>query len=242
MNVAYDKLGLKRPADEPAPDIAQFTDQPFWDEMTDAAIRVLVKENSPFILLVEGASVDKQSHGNHAAGSIWDVIELDKAVGAARRFAERRRAERKQEPLILVTADHDQSMTITGVSDARIAPAIENTRSNAVYPTNAQAPPAAAAGYNKSEVDGFPDYQDADGDGYPENQNNLRIAVGFRSGNHTGTSVPITAQGPGALLFTGYFDQTDIFFKIAKILTSQTASLDKLLQERDRYKIIDPNY
>jgi alkaline phosphatase len=38
-----------------------------------------------------------------------------------------------------------------------------------------------------------------------------RLAVGFRNGGHGGTSVPITAEGPGALLFTGYMDQTDIF-------------------------------
>lgn len=38
MNVAYDKLGLVRPADEPAPNFGGFTDQPFLDEMTDKAI------------------------------------------------------------------------------------------------------------------------------------------------------------------------------------------------------------
>jgi alkaline phosphatase len=55
------------------------------------------------------------------------------------------------------------------------------------------------------------------------------LAVGFRTGDHTGTSVPVTAEGPGALLFTGYMDQTDIFFKMATAISSDTSVLDKTL-------------
>ena len=50
MNVAYDKLGLVRSADEPAPNFLGYTDQPFLDEMTDAAIKILSKDDAPFIL------------------------------------------------------------------------------------------------------------------------------------------------------------------------------------------------
>ena len=60
--------------------------------------------------------------------------------------------------------------------------------------------------------------------GYPNNAGASirRIAVGFRTGDHTGSSVPVTAEGPGALLFTGYMDQSDIFFKVAAAATSDT--------------------
>jgi alkaline phosphatase len=51
MNVAYDKLGLTRPPDEPRPAFAGFTDQPFLDEMTAQAPATLGKGGSPFILL-----------------------------------------------------------------------------------------------------------------------------------------------------------------------------------------------
>jgi alkaline phosphatase len=53
--------------------------------------------------------------------------------------------------------------------------------------------------------------------GYPANSGAglRRLAVGFRTGDHTGSSVPVTAEGPGAFLFTGYMDQSDIFFKMA---------------------------
>ncbi len=84
MDVAYDKLGYTRTSDEPKPNFLGFTDQPFLDEMTSKAIATLNKGGAPFILMVEGASIDKQSHPNHSGGVIWDVIEFDKAVGVGR--------------------------------------------------------------------------------------------------------------------------------------------------------------
>src|SRR5262249_42759510 len=81
---------------------------------------------------------------------------------------------------------------------------------------------------------GFPGYTVDSKTGYPTNsapagQTLRRLAVGFRTGDHTGTSVPITAEGPGAFLFTGYMDQTDIFFKMATALTGDTVDGDKFV-------------
>ena len=68
--------------------------------------------------------------------------------------------------------------------------------------------------------------------GYPVNSGVgiRRLAVGFRTGDHTGSSVPITAEGPGAFLFTGYMDQTDIFFKMAAALSTDTSDADRLVE------------
>lgn len=231
MNVAFDKLGLQRPSDEPAPTFGGFTDQPFLDEMTQKAIATLSKAGGPFILMVEGASIDKQSHPNHANGQIWDTIELDKAIGVGRAYLNSDE-DIKNSTLLLVTADHDQSMVIIGVVDSTNPAAIANARSNTPYPAAAGPPPAPAVGSNPGEVEGFPDYEDANGDRYPENLNRFKIAVGYRTGNHTGSSVPITAEGAGALLFFGYFDQTDIFFKAARVLSIKTQALDKALEKK----------
>jgi alkaline phosphatase len=64
---------------------------------------------------------------------------------------------------------------------------------------------------------GFPGYYLDAATGYPTNtapggQVLRRLAVGFRTGDHTGSSVPVTAEGPGAFLFSGCMDQSDIFF------------------------------
>lgn len=256
MNVAYDKLGLVRDPDEPLPDFAGFTDQPFLDEMTSKAIAALSQGGQPFILMVEAASIDKQSHPNHADGVIWDTIEFDKSVGVGRALNANTNAP---STLVLVTADHDQSMSIVGTGDASVAGSVLNTRSNSVYPATIApftpamgpffpfgAPPRVVApanfGNNVGEVVGFPDYEDANGDDYPENTNEFRIAVGFRTGNHTGSSVPITAEGPGAVQFKSYFDQTDIFFKMARSLSTDTRQVDNVVaRAAKQLEIVDQN-
>ncbi|HSE98791.1 MAG TPA: alkaline phosphatase, partial [Blastocatellia bacterium] len=149
MNVAYDKLGLERPEGEPRPVFGGFNDQPFLDEMTAAAIATLSKRDAGFILMVEGASIDKQSHGNHMTGQIWDTIEFDKAIGVAHEFMNTTPMPRSR-TLVLVTADHDQSMTILGRTDTTLESSVENTRSTSVYPKGAT-PGASSVGANAGE-------------------------------------------------------------------------------------------
>ena len=229
MNVAYDKLLLPRPADEPAPAFGGFTDQPMLDEMTTKAINTLKKDNRPFILMVEGASIDKQSHPNYAAGQIWDTIEFDKSVGVGRANLNATPQSRANN-LVIVTADHDQSMSIIGVVDTNVANNVQNVISILPY-ANGNRPGATTGAENRvGESSGFPDYQDANGDRYPENTNRFRLKVGYRTGDHTGSSVPVTAEGAGALLFYGYYDQTDLFFKMAKALTLDTTLLDQAIE------------
>ncbi len=275
FDTAYDRLGLTRPGSEPNPNFGAWTDQPFLDAMVEKAVEILSGPggNQPFILMVEGGLIDKQSHPNHAAGTIWDVIELDKAVGAARRWA---RAREENDTLLLVTADHDQSMHIIGIADVpdrelnertgpisiqiqsgvgnqtmRIYPDM-NTNVRATYgyfasggdpnTSGTEGPPGGRRA-NIYGTDGFPDYIDENGDGYPENREargkgRMRMTVGFRTGNHTGSSVPITAEGPGAFLFTGYMDQSDITFKMAVSLSGDTVEGDAFVEK----VLLNPRY
>src|SRR5205814_10085716 len=84
-----------------------------------------------------------------------------------------------------------------------------------------------------STYSGFPAYKLDAKSGYPLNSGAgvRRLAVGFRTGDHTGSSVPVTAEGPGAFLFTGYMDQSDIFFKMAAALSTDTTDGDKFLDQ-----------
>lgn len=275
MDVAYDKLKLTRPASEPAANLGAYTDQPMLDLMTQKAIEVLSNSftQQPFILMVEAASIDKQSHPNQAAGTIWDTIELDKSIGVARSWAA---ARSTKDTLIVVTADHDQSMHIIGVSNIPDTDYFDRNKSEKIsYQTAAGAQDFTVYGDSfsnaraglpfintsttasnnggvagmpgtvqpKSPTDqpatstystyaGLPAYTLDAATGYPVNSgaNLRRLAVGFRTGDHTGSSVPVTAEGPGALLFTGYMDQSDIFFKMAAAISSDTAELDKALE------------
>ncbi|MEP6924648.1 MAG: alkaline phosphatase [Pyrinomonadaceae bacterium] len=229
MNVAYDKLLLPRPADEPAPNFGGFTDQPFLDEMTNKALATLKQGNAPFILMVEGASIDKQSHPNYAVGQVWDTIEFDKSVGLGRDLLNSS-AQARANTLVLATADHDQSMSIIGTSDTTLSQ-VQNVISTLPYPNGNRSAGEGQIGIENAtgEVAGFPNYQDSNGDRYPENTNRYKLKVGYRTGNHTGSSVPVTAEGAGALLFYGYYDQTDLFFKMAKTLSLNTTALDQAL-------------
>jgi alkaline phosphatase len=123
-------------------------------------------------------------------------------------------------------------MSIIGLVDTTVPGSIQNVRSNTPYPATGAPPPAGAGGSNPGETGGFPNYEDVNSDRYPENTNRYKIAVGYRTGNHTGSSVPITAEGAGALLFFGYFDQTDIFFKMARALSMNTKPLDNAVEQK----------
>ncbi len=278
MDVAYDKLRLPRPASEPEPNFGGFPDQPMLELMTEKAIEILSTSfgRQPFILMVEAASIDKQSHPNHMSGTIWDTIEMDRAIGVARRWANRRA---QKDTLLVATADHDQSMHIIGVSNLPEAEyfnrskreeiAITSARGNqwftiygdsqtntragipfingSVGAENNRGQSGAPGTFTWSTVAGNPAasgystyfgstaYPLDTASGYPANSTSgstpiRRLAVGFRTGDHTGSSVPVTAEGPGAFLFTGYMDQTDIFFKMAHALTGDTADGDKLVE------------
>jgi hypothetical protein len=94
-------------------------------------------------------------------------------------------------------------------------------------PTNSAADPASST---LSTYAGLTAYRRG-ANGYPVNSGAglRRLAVGFRTGDHTGSSVPVTAEGPGALLFTGYMDQTDIFFKMAASASMDMTEVDQAL-------------
>lgn len=277
MDVAYDKLGLTRPASEPVANLGTYTDQPMLDLMTQKAIDVLSSfQGAPFILMVEAASIDKQSHPNQAAGVFWDTIEFDKAIGVARSWASKRTI---RDTLMVVTADHDQSLAIIGVSNtaddeyfnrgkkedlswrtprgqqsisvygdsfsnARAGLPFINGSTGAANNAGTGGMPGTHAGSGSasnpaastySTYFGSPAYPMDAKTGYPVNtaqggQMLRRLSVGFRTGDHTGSSVPVTAEGPGAFLFTGYMDQTDIFFKMAHAATGDTADGDRLVE------------
>ena len=275
MDVAYDKLRLQRPASEPEADLSAWPDQPMLDLMTQKAIDSLSSSfaGSPFILMVEAASIDKQSHPNQAAGTIWDAIEFDKAVGVARTWAAKRQTK---DTLIVVTADHDQSMSIIGVSNTPDTEYFDRTKGEkisfkttgggdqnfTVYGdsfSNVRAglpfindqtgttnnggtrgmpgsfAPVAQNGDKPestySTYSGFTAYTLDAVTGYPKNSGPgiRRLTVGYRTGDHTGSSVPVTAEGPGALMFTGYMDETDIFFKMAAAISTDTSAMDAAL-------------
>lgn len=120
----------------------------------------LVNPNG-FLLVVEGAQIDHGGHANRLPYVVNEVLDFDRAVGEAMRFA-----DSNGETLVIVTADHETGgLTLT------------------------------AGDYNK---------------GY--------VAGEFSTEDHTAVPVPVFAYGPQAQLFTGVYENTEIFYRMVKAL------------------------
>ena len=82
-----------------------FDGVPQLKQMTDTALQYLANQSEKgFFLMIESASIDKQSHYRKPCGSIGELEQLEEALTSALAFA-------KQQPntLILITADHGQA-------------------------------------------------------------------------------------------------------------------------------------
>ncbi|AQS63949.1 hypothetical protein AGRHK599_LOCUS4332 [Rhizobium rhizogenes] len=123
----------------------KFPDQPGLVEMTKVALDSLSKNPDGFFLMVEAANVDKMSHPLDWDRAVVDTIEFDKAIGVAREFA-----AKNPDTLIIVTGDHTHGVSIIGTVDDD-KPGTDMREKVGTY---AEA--------------GFPNYEDKDGDGYPD--------------------------------------------------------------------------
>ena len=160
MPTAFDKLGYG--ADK-------VNNVPMLDEMVQVAINSL-SASSPrgFFLMIEGASIDKQTHEEDADRAIWEVIEFDRAVGVAKRFAEATNsdADKQNDTLVIVTADHETGgFSLIGARnpDPRIPRGSRD----------------AARAYR-----GLTDYRDDNRDGYPDEADPpSKLIIGFGAGS-----------------------------------------------------------
>lgn len=139
MDTTLDRQFLKKGT------VDKFPDQPGLVDMTRAALDVLSRNEEGFVLVVEAANVDKMSHPLDWERAVIDTIEFDHAVGVAREFA-----ENNPDTLIIVTGDHTHGVSIIGTIDDEK----EGDEMREKVGTYAAA--------------GFPNYEDADGDGYPD--------------------------------------------------------------------------
>lgn len=90
---------------EPNP---EYADTPSLALMTETALKHLSAKNPQgFFLMVESASIDKQSHKRNPCGSIGEIAQLEEALLLALEFA-----DQHPDTLIIVTADHSQAAQI----------------------------------------------------------------------------------------------------------------------------------
>lgn len=166
MNVALDKIDGRRGNPAVVNDYG-FTDQPMLDEMTTKALDVL-DANSPdgFVLMVEGASIDKQAHNMDSERMMLDTIEFDHAIKVAKDYA-----TAHPDTLVLVTADHEcAGAVIIGAST------VTDADLQAKLPTADSMRNTVVGNYDAAS---FPKYTIA-ADGYPTTTNvDKRLLIGY---------------------------------------------------------------
>lgn len=157
MNVAKDKLDKRRGVSTVVDDFG-FPDQPMLEDMTSKALQVLKNNTQGFVLMVEGASIDKQAHNMDTERWLLDTVEFDKAIGVAKAFA-----EQNPDTLVIVTADHEcAGVNIIGAANKTLAQ-LQAISTNADAASGKTALQGAVGTYDAA---GFPVYSLA-ADGYP---------------------------------------------------------------------------
>ncbi len=109
LNKVDQRLGsVEQPtpmACEPNP---EFGTTPTLATLTEVALDRLSRNNDRgLFLMVESASIDKQSHARNPCGSIGEIEQLEEALAVALTYA-----ELHPNTLVLVTADHAQAAQI----------------------------------------------------------------------------------------------------------------------------------
>lgn len=172
MNVALDKIdgrrGARKGLSGSVVEDYGFPDQPMLDEMARTALATLKKQSKGFVLMIEGASIDKQAHNMDTERWMLDTIEFDRAVAVAQEFA-----REQGDTLVIVTADHECSgaaliggslLSDLALQEAAQKKGVANLRDKVV------------GVYEKA---GFPRYRIA-ADGYPEATDiDRRLLVGY---------------------------------------------------------------
>lgn len=82
--------------------------QPTLKEMTEKSLEVLSKNENGFVLMVEGGRIDTAHHDTLAQLALDEANEFQKAI----EFVKNKTNE--EDTLIVVTADHSTSMTVSG--------------------------------------------------------------------------------------------------------------------------------
>jgi alkaline phosphatase len=193
-------------------------DQPSLAQMTTKAIDILAKNPNGYVLMVEGGRIDHALHNTNAKRALEDAAAFDQALAAALAKVD------LTNTLIVVTADHDHTLTINGY--AKLGnPILDIVRD---YKTNtplldADGKPYTALvfgnGPNRKDVrtdlvSGAADSSQVLHDDYLQEAS---VRMGAGSETHGGGDVKLFATGAGSERFKGTLENISVFALIRSI-------------------------
>ncbi|MFM4823965.1 alkaline phosphatase [Aeromonas bivalvium] len=185
--------------------------QPSLSEMTAKAIDLLSQNGQGYFLMVEGGRIDHALHGTNAKRALTDAVALDDAVKTALGKVD------LNETLIVVTADHDHTMTINGYA-AKGNPVLDLVKNgDGSTQTDVDGKPFTTLvfgnGPNRADVRPTLTSTEVMADDYLQ-----ETGIKLGSETHGGGDVMLFADGAGSSRFKGTLDNTRVFGKIKEAL------------------------
>ncbi|WP_139822717.1 alkaline phosphatase [Tuberibacillus sp. Marseille-P3662] len=220
-------LGLFAPVGLPKM-IDRTNKTPSLETMTHEALERLQKDKDGFFLMVEGSQIDWAGHSNDIVGAMSEMEDFEKAFQAAINFA-----KQDKHTLVVTTADHSTG----GLSIGRGGPYVWNPKPIKAADRTPEFMAAAikdGASVEKT-LDQYIDFELKQKElesvkkaAQSEDQSaiqtaiaeifNVRSHTGWTTGGHTGVDVPVYAYGPGKMMFSGFYENTNMAKSIRKVL------------------------
>lgn len=192
------------------PPLGEGASQPSLAEMTTKAMDILSQNQNGYFLMVEGGRIDHALHGTNAKRALVDTIAFDDAIKAALDKA-RLTDPSLANTLIVVTADHDHTLTLNGYGK-RGNPILDINRH---YKDGQPAKDADGNSYTTLVFGNGPNRPQvrANLDSATVLADNYRQETGVRlaSETHGGGDVKLLATGAGAKMFKGTLDNTKVY-------------------------------
>ena len=195
---------------------ANAIDEPSLADMTEKAIKLLQKNGKGFFLMVEGGRIDHALHNTNAKRALEDTIAFDDAIKRALGLVDLKNT------LVVVTADHDHTMTINGYSHkgnnilGKVTDIKKTTiQKTPVLATAGDSLPYTALVFGNGAVrkpvrDDLTSIDTTVDDYYQEVGVKLGAAGAYPE-THGGGDVMLFSSGAGSAGFKGTLDNTKVF-------------------------------
>ena len=187
--------------------------EPSLTDMTEMAIKRLAAQKRGYFLMVEAGRIDHAHHEGLAGKALNDTVELSRAVAKARELSS------VEDTLIIVTADHSHTLTMSGYP-VRGNPILGKVMDIEVggmalddlgrpYTTLAYANGPGAWQTKDMPAAARPDLSDIDTEdlGFK-----VQAGVPLLNETHSGEDVGVYASGPMSQLVHGVMEQNVLYF------------------------------
>ena len=195
---------------------ANAIDEPSLADMTEKAIKLLQKNGKGFFLMVEGGRIDHALHNTNAKRALEDTIAFDDAIKRALGLVDLKNT------LVVVTADHDHTMTINGYSHKgnNILGKVTDIKKTTVQKTPVLATAGDSLPYTalvfgngavRNSTRSDLSSTDTAADDYYQEVGVKLGAAGAYPETHGGGDVMLFSSGAGSAGFKGTLDNTKVF-------------------------------